>query len=173
MRSPSKDFPSSTELECVGYVVSLTNNNVFQVERAFLLEPRTGVYSGPCWEILDLKLPDVPLISQRRFHPRFSSKVLNAIAQLRDYRSLFARPDLASELRERFGAVPLNPKLAILVGSIHRVNDRERCLALVAGHVAEFICHGISTHRQAGIRGINSFCWKKPGHAIRNGSTTA
>lgn len=38
----------------------------------FVMKPRTGASVGTNWEILDLKLPDDPLVTSGAFHPAFS-----------------------------------------------------------------------------------------------------
>jgi hypothetical protein len=82
----------------------------------FVMKPRTGASVGTKWEILDLKLPDDPLLTSGRFHPAFSSKLTRAVHQLRNYREYFSRHDTKGELIARFGYQPLHPRVAVLIG---------------------------------------------------------
>jgi hypothetical protein len=93
------------------------------IQPDFVLQPHVAPSLAP-WEILDLKLPKVPLVSNRRFHPKFSENVNHAIQQLRDYRREFERPDMKDQLFQRFGAYPVNPRTAVLIGR-RRDDDME------------------------------------------------
>jgi hypothetical protein len=82
----------------------------------FVLRPRVGAEVGTKWQILDLKLPDDPLVVSRGFHASLSAKLSRAIQQLQNYRDYFNRPDASAELMRRFGTHPQNPRLAVLIG---------------------------------------------------------
>jgi hypothetical protein len=92
----------------------------------FVMKPRTGASVGTNWEILDLKLPDDPLVTSGAFHPAFSSKLTRAVQQLRDYREYFSRHDTKDELIARFGYQPLHPRVAVLIGRRDRAEGLER-----------------------------------------------
>jgi hypothetical protein len=94
------------------------------IQPDFVLQPHASGALGPQWEILDLKLPKVPLMSSRRFHPKFSESVNHAIQQLRDYRREFGRPDMRDQLVEKFGTHPVSPRAAVLIGR-RQENDIE------------------------------------------------
>lgn len=89
----------------------------------FVLRPRGAAAVGTKWQILDLKLPDDPLVVSQRFHASLSSKLTRAIQQLQNYRDYFNRPEAGEELKRHFGFRPLNPRLAVLIGRRDRLND--------------------------------------------------
>jgi hypothetical protein len=82
----------------------------------FVLRPRVGANLGTKWEILDLKLPNDPLLTAGNFHPAFSQKLTKAVQQLRNYREYFSRVDTKDELLARFGYQPTHPRVAVLIG---------------------------------------------------------
>jgi Shedu protein SduA, C-terminal len=82
----------------------------------FVMEPAVANRFGPNWEILDLKLPSVPLLERRKFHRNLSGSVVHAIKQLHDYREHFNRKDVKADLEQKFGIAPTNPHLAVIIG---------------------------------------------------------
>ena len=88
--------------------------NSFQPD--FVMKPRIGANIGTNWEILDLKLPNDPLMTSGSFHPALSGKLTRAVQQLRNYRQYFSRHDTKEELIARFGYQPLHPRIAVLIG---------------------------------------------------------
>lgn len=98
----------------------------------FVLRPRAAANLGTKWEVLDLKLPDDPLLTAGSFHPAFSQKLTKAIQQLRDYRMYFNRPDAKDELFARFGYQPTHPRISVLIGR----NDRTSGLEHAQGSAA-------------------------------------
>jgi hypothetical protein len=89
----------------------------------FVLRPRVATEVGTKWQILDLKLPDDPLVVSHRFHASLSAKLTKAIQQLQNYREYFNRPDTEEELIRKFGIQPLNPRLAVLIGRRDHAQD--------------------------------------------------
>ena len=71
---------------------------------------------GLKWEILDIKLPEVPLVKSGKFHQTFTSKLIHALQQLGNYHRYFSRVDAKSELVKKLAFQPRNPKLALLIG---------------------------------------------------------
>jgi hypothetical protein len=67
--------------------------------------------------VLDLKLPDVPLL-KAGYRRDFSAKVHGAVAQLRDYRDRIDKRDPAvlAALQRQLGWIPRHPKLAVVIG---------------------------------------------------------
>ena len=91
----------------------------------FVMKPRTGANVGTNWEILDIKLPNDPLMTPGGFHPAFSGKLTRAVQQVRDYRQYFSRNDTKDELIARFGYQPLHPRVAVLIGRRDRAEGIE------------------------------------------------
>ena len=73
--------------------------------------------------VLELKVPNEKLIVRPRFHPTFSSKLIQHISQTNDYGRYFADGNNHSKVREAFGFVPAKVEFTILVG---RTEEKER-----------------------------------------------
>lgn len=101
------------------------------IEPDFVLKPRVAPSIGTKWQVLDIKLPDVPLTTGQGFHPGFSAKLLRAVQQLYDYRDRFNREESRDELLSHFGMHPRNPRLAVLIG---RGPEREEVEDLTRSH---------------------------------------
>lgn len=86
------------------------------LEPDFVVQPAVTPQLGSKWRLLDIKLPDVPLIKKRKFHPTFSQKLFSALQQLADYRKYFGRDDAKSHILDKLGFQPINPRLAVLIG---------------------------------------------------------
>ena len=84
----------------------------------FVLRPVVAVQRDSNRNVLDLKLPQAKLIVDLRRHPRFSSEVASAIAQLKDYGDYFADPRNANRVHEVLGHKLRFPRLAILIGRL-------------------------------------------------------
>ena len=84
----------------------------------FVCQPDVSPQLGTRWRILDLKLPDVPVMKANSFHQTFTASIVDAFQQLHDYYSFFGRDDSASkaELFKHFAFHPKNPRLAVLIG---------------------------------------------------------
>jgi hypothetical protein len=66
--------------------------------------------------IVDLKLPDVRTVIKKQNRDRFSALVLEARAQLLEYRDWFEEKKNRHSLHERFGLEIYRPRLAIVIG---------------------------------------------------------
>jgi hypothetical protein len=95
-------------------------------EPDFVLRRRGSAHIGSMLKVLDLKLPDEPLLTGAKVHKTFSKALISAIGQIRDYGEHFSRPDLRAELQQRFGVPPEKPRLAILIGRTPNDEARER-----------------------------------------------
>jgi anti-sigma B factor antagonist len=85
----------------------------------FLLQPFN---QGFC-DIVELKLPNAPLIVGKKDRQRFSSAIAEASAQLRTYRDYFDDTNKRKAIRERYGITAFRPKLAVIVGKAAEVDD--------------------------------------------------
>lgn len=101
------------------------------LEPDFVLRPHGLAAVGPSWKILDVKLPDVSLVVNRRFHPQLSHKLSHAIQQLRDYRKYFGRPDARPHLEHELGHSPTSPKIAVLIGNASKEPQLENFGAVI------------------------------------------
>ncbi len=65
----------------------------------FVVRPAVGSTRDSNWEILDLKLPNQKLLAGKGKRTRFTSAVMNAVAQLKDYGEYFKNPNNESVIR--------------------------------------------------------------------------
>lgn len=79
----------------------------------FLLEPfdQNGLA-----DLLELKLPKVPIVVGTKDRRRLSAKVAEAVAQLRTYGDYFDDPRNITSLRERYGLTVYRPRMFVLIG---------------------------------------------------------
>ena len=72
--------------------------------------------------MLDLKLPQVKLLAGKGARARLSSKVADAIRQLRDYKEHFEDPKRAHEVTAVLGHALKRPELGVLIGRLGNVD---------------------------------------------------
>jgi hypothetical protein len=85
----------------------------------FILKPICAQQRDSRWEILDLKLPNVKLLSGTRgSRKRLSSKVMDAIRQLRDYREHLMNPQHTETVATLLGHPLKRPQLGVLIGRL-------------------------------------------------------
>lgn len=84
----------------------------------FILQPRTLQNSSWNWALLDLKGPQLALITHTRFHTDLSHHVYRVATQLRDYSDFFADPRNYEVIRGRFGGIVPRPKLVAIIGRL-------------------------------------------------------
>lgn len=84
----------------------------------FILKPIVAQQRDSRWEVLDLKLPQVKLLSGRGSRATLSAKVMGALRQLRDYKEYFEHPQHAREVETLLGLALKRPKLGVLIGKL-------------------------------------------------------
>jgi hypothetical protein len=85
----------------------------------FMLEP-----IGSDWcDILDIKLPDKPVVVGRKDRKRFSSAIEELRAQLREYAAYFEDESLSKRVEERYGIKCYRPRLIGIIGRDPRLAD--------------------------------------------------
>jgi hypothetical protein len=79
----------------------------------FLLEPfdQNGLA-----DLLELKLPNVPIVVGTKDRRRLSAKVAEAVAQLHTYGDYFDDPRNIASFRERYGLTVYRPRMFVLIG---------------------------------------------------------
>jgi hypothetical protein len=77
----------------------------------FMLEP-AGAYA----DVLDLKLPSVPLIAGSKDRLRPSAKLADAIAQVREYHAYFEDPAHRDEFHARYRMRAYRPTAVVVIG---------------------------------------------------------
>lgn len=88
----------------------------------FIFKPATLTTLPWRWAVVDIKRPNVPLVTGSRLHPKLSTHVHGVIAQLRDYQSFFEDPRNHEKLRQRFGGLIPQPKLVAIIGRLPTEN---------------------------------------------------
>lgn len=78
----------------------------------FLVQPINNEFC----DIVDLKLPSVPLVVGKDNRKRFSSAISEAAAQLRTYRDYFDDRARREAVKKRYGITAYRPKLAVVIG---------------------------------------------------------
>jgi hypothetical protein len=76
-----------------------------------MLEPLDGFA-----DVLDLKLPGVPLVTGRRDRLHTTAHVTDAIAQVREYRAYFDDPLHRQAVQDRYGLQAYRPTVAVVIG---------------------------------------------------------
>lgn len=89
----------------------LTRDNRGPLIPDFMLEP-TGGFA----DVLDIKLPGVPLVTGRKDRLRQTAHVTEALAQVREYAAYFEDPSHRQELQDRYGLRAYRPTVAVLIG---------------------------------------------------------
>ena len=84
----------------------------------FVLKPIVALKRDSNWEILDLKTPQVRLLTGKAQRVQFSHQVMKAITQLRDYGDYFKNPAHSESVGRALGHQLKHPKLAVLIGRL-------------------------------------------------------
>jgi CspA family cold shock protein len=79
----------------------------------FILEPASR---GRLCDLLELKLPNAPVVVGPTTRPRLSAVVASAYAQLRAYREYFESEQHRSAVREEYGLEVFRPAMFVLIG---------------------------------------------------------
>lgn len=77
----------------------------------FMLEPVDGFA-----DVLDLKLPRVPIVAGRKDRMRPAAPVSEALAQVREYRAYFEDPAHREAVQERYALQAYRPTVAVVIG---------------------------------------------------------
>ncbi|MFG1920514.1 Shedu anti-phage system protein SduA domain-containing protein [Cryptosporangium sp. NPDC048952] len=67
-------------------------------------------------DLLEIKLPKVKLIRESPNRVRLSSAIMEACAQLREYRDYFEDPERRKSVREEYGLDFFRPRMIVLIG---------------------------------------------------------
>jgi hypothetical protein len=94
----------------------------------FILEPVYNFSRDSNWEIFDIKLPDVKLLTKHKQHPRLSADVHQAITQLRDYGKFFRDPSYEDEIVAKVGRHLRFPRLGVLIGRMPKEDADKQLL---------------------------------------------
>jgi hypothetical protein len=81
-----------------------------------VLQPLFCPSADSNWKLLELKLPSAPLLVGKGARKRLSCRVLNAIAQLREYERHLEDSAHAENVRARLGYHVRQPQLGVLIG---------------------------------------------------------
>jgi hypothetical protein len=84
----------------------------------FILKPIVAVERDSNWEVLDLKRPQVRLLSGPVRRLQLSHEVHKAIRQLRDYGDYFHNAENTEKVEQVLGHRVRRPRLAVLIGRL-------------------------------------------------------
>lgn len=84
----------------------------------FVLQPYARKAANWNWAVVDLKKPQVPLLSYKNFHMDLSRQVYRVATQLKDYADFFSDPRNHEVIKLRFGGMLPNPKLVAVIGRL-------------------------------------------------------
>jgi hypothetical protein len=84
----------------------------------FILKPIFAQQRDSKWEVIDLKLPQQRLLAGKGSRARLSSKVLDAIRQVRDYAEHLRDPDYPDKIAALLGHRLKRPTIGVLIGRL-------------------------------------------------------
>lgn len=87
----------------------------------FMLEP----FDSRLWDVLELKLPHESLIVGPPNRRRFSRGVMDASAQLREYRDYFEEKSNRAGIEKKYGIKAFRPRLTVVIGMAANVDPIE------------------------------------------------
>jgi len=91
----------------------------------FLLEP---IEESSLIDVLDLKLPTTNIYVLKKNRMRFSSAVMEAVAQLREYQMFFDEKENRERIRNKYGLLAYRPKMIVIIGrrgNIDPISERK------------------------------------------------
>lgn len=84
----------------------------------FVLKPIVAEQRHTKWEVIDLKLPSATLLSGSARHRGFSTAVVKAITQLKNYGDYFQNPNNSAKVKSVLGHSLRYPRLAVIIGRL-------------------------------------------------------
>ena len=107
------DFILNDEYKKAHPHIVLTKDEGESLIPDFVLEP---VDQNSLCDLLELKLPTVPIFVLQKRRMRFSAAVLEACAQLREYSNFFEEEKYRKIINERYGLLTYRPKMFVIIG---------------------------------------------------------
>jgi hypothetical protein len=92
----------------------------------FLMRPNSALQRDSNWEVLDLKKPNVKLLTGKSNRPAWGHEVSKAIAQLKEYGDYFRNPVNADVIKRILSHHLRFPKLAVLIGRMPKGSGVEQ-----------------------------------------------
>lgn len=99
--------------------IALTKDDGESFIPDFILEP---IHEGSLCDLLELKLPSAQIFVMKKKRMRFSAAVLEASAQLREYREFFNEEKNRRKIQEDHGLLAFKPKMFVIIGRRGDVN---------------------------------------------------
>jgi cold shock CspA family protein len=99
--------------------IALTKDDGESLIPDFILEP---IYQNSLCDLLELKLPTAQIFVLKKKRMRFSAAVLEACAQLREYREFFNEEKNRRKIQEDHGLLAFKPKMFVIIGRRGDVN---------------------------------------------------
>lgn len=88
----------------------------------FVLEP---INQSALCDLLELKLPSAQVFRLQKNRPRFSSSVMEACAQLREYSTYFEESRNRQAIFDKYGLLAFRPKMFVIIGRRGKVDPIE------------------------------------------------
>lgn len=107
------DFILNDEYKAAHPHLVLGNDEHGDLIPDFVLEPIGG---NPLCDLLELKLPSARTYVLKKSRHRFSSAVMEAAAQLREYSAYFDDKDKRKRFSEQYGLTAFRPRMMVIIG---------------------------------------------------------
>ena len=109
-------------------------------------------------DVLDLKLPTAQLVRRQHNRVRFRDCVMEAVAQIREYRDWFETPSNRHAFRDRYGLDAYRPLAAVIIGRRASYYDEVERIRLESGlpdwvrlRTYDDVLAGITRWRKRGV----------------------
>lgn len=89
----------------------------------FMLEP---IEQSALCDLLELKLPSAPVFVLKKRRMRYSSAVMEACAQLREYSVYFENENNRKKIFQKYGLLSFRPKMFVIIGRRGTINPIDR-----------------------------------------------
>jgi hypothetical protein len=120
------DIIKMNEYSAIYSQIAMVKDDGEVLKPDFILEPQEGFLAS----ILDIKLPNEKLFIRKKNRERFSAKIYEYAAQLREYGKYFESPSQRKWFKNKYGIDAFRPKLFIIAGKNYSKNDRALMLKL-------------------------------------------
>ena len=116
------DFILNDDYKAAHSQIVLTKDDGKKLIPDFLLEPMD---QNALCDILELKLPSIPIFVKEKNTMRFSATVVKACAQLREYSIFFDEEKNRKAIYKKYALFAFKPKMFVIIGRSGKVNPIE------------------------------------------------
>jgi CheY-like chemotaxis protein len=118
-----KDFILNDDYKEAHQHIYLEQNDADTLIPDFMLEP---VDTFALCDLLELKLPSTPVYILKKRRMRYSSAVMEACAQLREYSVYFENESNRNKIFKKYGLLSFRPKMFVIIGRKGTINPIDR-----------------------------------------------